>query len=92
MNKLLIALGGALMFSTPVMAHGGGGGAGHTHHSHNPHRSHNHCHYHARKGFSHCHRHTHRNGNGHHGTQRMHPIHGHYYHGPVQPWQIYLDF
>ena len=75
MKKLLIALGGVLLLSSPVMAHS----KGYRYHSRG---SHSHCHNHYKRGYSHCHWHSHRPGNGYHGRQYMHDRrhHGHHSH------------
>ena len=82
MKKLLLALGGVLLLSSPANAitwnefwepFDGDGSGHHVHRPHNGHR-HNHCHNHYNHGYSHCHRHR-RN---HHGGHRYDH---HYYDG-----------
>jgi len=86
MKKLLLALGGVLMISSPANAITWGEFwepftdndtthvhyRGHRYHHH--HGSHNHCHNHYDRDYSHCHRHN-RN---HHGDYRYDR---HYYDG-----------
>ena len=87
MKKLLLALGGVLLLSSPALAHRNG----YSHHGHHS-GSHKHCHNHYNRGYSHCHRHSHRPGNGHHGTQYMHGTlhHGHHGHHDDPGFQIII--
>ena len=87
MKKLLLALGGVLLLSSPVNAITwnefwepfDGDGYSHTHRPHGHHGSHRHCHNHYNRGYSHCHRHSHYEGRGHHGTHYIHGGHGDHY-------------
>ena len=96
MKKLLLALGGVMMISSPANAitwnefwepfqsethvHVGGPRVPHTHRR--P-RRHNHCHRHYDFGYSHCHRHRpgHHQGSGHHYHGHGHRYDYHYYEG-----------
>ena len=86
MKKLLLALGGVLMISSPANAITWGefcepftdNDTNHVHYNghryHHHHGRHNHCHSHYDRGYSHCHRH----GRNHHGGHRYDH---HYYDG-----------
>ena len=89
MKKLLLALGGVMMISSPANAitwnefwepfqsethvHVRGHGGRHHHHP----RRHSHCHNHYGRGYSHCHRHS----SGHHHGGHHHYYDDHYYDG-----------
>ena len=84
MKKLLLALGGVLMISSPANAitwreFWEPFTESHSHHTHYVPRGHSHCHNHYDRGYSHCHWHNHdSHGHGHHGGHRYDR---HYYEG-----------
>ena len=86
MKKLLLALGGVMMISSPANAITWGEfwepfTDNHSHHTHN-YGGHNHCHRHYDRGYSHCHYHRHNShGHGHHSGGHSHGYDPHYYEG-----------